>query len=293
MIDDGVEVYRSFWRRDCDDRAFMLGAVGIASVIVPRDDDFTLEVAAADVGRAASHLTQYEAENRPSPPPPPAPPLHPHAWAGCVGYAAWLLGVAYVISKGFVRLDAFDIGELDAARVQSGQWWRAWTALTLHVSGPHLVANLGAGIWFGYLAGRQLGVGVAWFLIVAAGGLANLVEGLFGPPWHQSVGASTAVFAALGLMSAYTWHERLALPQRWVQRWGPLVAGISLLGWLGTAGQHTDVMAHLLGFGIGVLLGAIAALPAVRRRLHDVPQWPGGLAAVAIMVIAWGLALAS
>jgi len=293
VIDDGVEVYRSFWRRDCDDRAFMLGAVGIASVIVPRDDDFTLEVAAADVGRAASHLTQYEAENRPSPPPPPAPPLHPHAWAGCVGYAAWLLGVAYVISKGFVRLDAFDIGELDAARVQSGQWWRAWTALTLHVSGPHLVANLGAGIWFGYLAGRQLGVGVAWFLIVAAGGLANLVEGLFGPPWHQSVGASTAVFAALGLMSAYTWHERLALPQRWVQRWGPLVAGISLLGWLGTAGQHTDVMAHLLGFGIGVLLGAIAALPAVRRRLHDVPQWPGGLAAVAIMVIAWGLALAS
>jgi membrane associated rhomboid family serine protease len=293
VIDDGVEVFRSFWRRDCEDRAFMLGAVGIASVIVLRDDHFTLEVAAADAGRAATHLTQYEAENLPPAPLPPAPPLHPHAWAGCVGYAAWLLGVAYAISKGLVRLDAFNIGELDAARVQSGQWWRAWTALTLHVSGPHLAANLGAGIWFGYLAGRQLGVGVAWFLIVAAGGLANLIEGLLGPPWHQSVGASTAVFAALGLMSAYTWRERLALPQRWVRRWGPLVAGISLLGWLGTAGQHTDVMAHLLGFGIGVLLGAIAALPAVRRRLHDVPQWPGGLGASAIMAVAWGLALAS
>jgi rhomboid protease GluP len=271
----------------------MLGAVGIASVIALRDDDFTLEVAAADAARAAAHLTQYEAENRPPEPLPPAPPLHSYAWAGCVGYAVWLLGVAYVISKGIVRLDAFDIGQLDAARVQSGQWWRAWTALTLHVSGPHLVANLGAGIWFGYLAGRQLGVGTAWFLIVVAGGLANLVEGLFGPPWHQSVGASTAVFAALGLMSAYTWRERLALPQRWVRRWGPLVAGISLLGWLGTAGQHTDVMAHLLGFGIGVLLGAIAALPAVRRPLHDVPQWPGGLGAIAIMAVAWGLALAS
>lgn len=293
VIDTGVEVYRSYWRRSCEDRAFMLGAVGIASTIVTRADRFCLEVAEHDAHRALAHLTEYEAENRPQAPPPPAPPLHAHAWAGCVGYAAWLLGVAYAISNGLVRLDAFHTGELDAARVQAGQWWRAWTALTLHLSGQHLAANLGAGIWFGYLAGRQLGVGVGWFLIVAGGGAANLLEGLFGPPWHQSVGASTAVFTALGLMSAYTWRERFRLPQSWVQRWGPLVAGIVLLGWLGTAGKETDIMAHLLGFGIGVLLGAAAALPAVTRRLHDLPQWPAGLAAMSILAVAWGLALVS
>lgn len=293
MIDAGVEVYRSYWRRNCEDRAFMLGAVGIASAIALRDEHFTLEVAGPEAQRALAHLAQYEAENRPVEPAPPVPPLHSGAWAGCVGYATWLLGVAYAISNGLVRLDAFNVGELDGARVQSGQWWRAWTALTLHVSGPHLAANLGAGIWFGYLAGRQLGVGVAWLLIVGAGGIANLLEGLFAPSWYQSVGASTAVFTALGLMSAYTWRERLQLPQRWVQRWGPLVAGIILLGWLGTAGEHTDVMAHLLGFGIGLLLGAVAALPAVRRHLHDVPQWPAGLAAMAILAAAWGAALAS
>lgn len=293
VTDTGVEVYRSYWRRDCEDRAFMLGAVGIASAIVLRAGRFSLEVAEPDAHLALANLTQYEAENRPPGPQPPAPPLHPNAWAGCVGYAAWLLGVEYVISNGLVRLDAFHTGELDAARVQAGQWWRAWTALTLHLSGPHLFANLGAGIWFGYLAGRQLGVGVAWLLIVAGGGIANLLEGLFGPPWHQSVGASTAVFTALGLMSAYTWRERLRLPQSWVQRWGPLVAGIVLLGWLGTAGKHTDIMAHVLGFGIGVLLGAIAALPAVTRRLHDLPQWPAGLAAMAILATAWSFALAS
>jgi len=293
VIENGVEVFRSFWRRDCEDRAFMLGAVGVASATVLRDGQFTLEVAPADVPRALGHLRQYEAENRPPEPPPPLPPLHPNAWVGCVVYTLCLLGVAYAISNGLVRLDAFHTGELDAARVQSGQWWRAWTALTLHLSGPHLAANLGAGIWFGYLAGRQLGVGVAWLLIVFGGGIANLLEGLFGPPWHQSVGASTAVFTALGLMAAYTWRDRLRLPQRWVQRWGPLVAGIVLLGWLGTAGKETDVMAHALGFGIGVLLGATAALPAVSRRLHDVRQWPAGLAAIAIMAAAWGLALAS
>lgn len=293
MIENGVEVYRSYWRRECEDRAFMLGAVGIVGAIVPREEQFALEVAPDDAPRALGHLSQYEAENQPPAPPPPAPPLHPNAWAGCVGYAAWLLGVAYVISNGLVRLDAFHTGELDAARVQSGQWWRAWTALTLHLSGPHLAANLGAGIWFGYLAGRQLGVGVAWLLIVLGGGIANLLEGLFGPPWHQSVGASTAVFTALGLMSAYTWRDRLRVPQRWVQRWGPLVAGIILLGWLGTAGKETDVMAHVLGFAIGVLLGATAALSAVSRRLHDLRQWPAALAAAAIMAAAWALALAS
>lgn len=271
----------------------MLGAVGIASQVVMRSEDFVLEVAAADAERALTQLAQYEAENVEAEPLPPPSPLHPHAWAGCLGYAAWLVGVAYVISNGLVRLDAFHTGELDAARVQGGQWWRAWTALTLHLSGPHLAANLGAGIWFGYLAGRQLGVGVAWLLIVAGGGIANLLEGLFGPPWHQSVGASTAVFTALGLMSAYTWRERLRPSERWVQRWGPLIAGIILLGWLGTAGKETDVMAHVLGFGIGVLLGATAALAVFSQRLHHVRQWPPALAANAIMAVAWALALAS
>jgi membrane associated rhomboid family serine protease len=293
VSENDVEVYRSLWRRDCEERAFMLGAVGIAGAVVLRDGLFTLEVAPADAPRALSHLSHYEAENRPAGPPPPLPPLHANAWVGCVGYASCLLGVAYAISNGLVRLDAFHTGELDAARVQSGQWWRAWTALTLHLSGPHLAANLGAGIWFGYLAARQLGVGVAWLLIVLGAGIANLLEGLLGPPWHQSVGASTAVFAALGLMSAYTWRDRLQSSQRWVQRWGPLVAGICLLGWLGTAGKETDVMAHLLGFGIGVLLGATAALPVVSRRLHDARQWPAGLATLAIMAGAWALALAS
>lgn len=292
VIEPGVEVFRSPSRRDCEDRAFMLGAVGIASVMAVQDEKYRLEVAAAEAPLALAHLRQYEVENRP-PEPLPRSPEHPKAWVGCAVYAAWLLGVAYIISSGLVGLDGFRVGELYAARVQSGQWWRAWTALTLHLSGPHLTANLAAGVWFGYLAGRQFGTGVAWLLIVIGAGLANLAEALAGPPWHRSVGASTAVFTALGMMAAYTWRERLRFRQGWVRRWGPLIAGVILLGWLGTAGKHTDVMAHILGFGIGVLLGWIAALPAVSCRLHRAPQWPAGLAAVAIMAAAWGFALAS
>jgi membrane associated rhomboid family serine protease len=248
-------------------------------------------VDAQDAAYAARHLAQYELENRPPPPPPPPPRLHPHAWAGSVLYVVTLVGVAYVVGNGLVRLDAFDRGTLECARVQAGEWWRAWTALTLHLDGPHLAANLGAGVWFGYLAARQLGVGTAWFLTVTGAALANLIEGLTGPPEHSAVGASTAVFTALGLMSAYSWRERFHLPQHWGRRWSPLVAGVILLGWTGSAGEGTDLVAHLAGFATGMLLGVAAATRASRRWLERIPQWLTGAAALAGIAIAWAFAL--
>jgi membrane associated rhomboid family serine protease len=219
--------------------------------------------------------------------------VYPHAWVGCLIYVLVLMGVTAALSHGLVRLDAFDVGELYAARVQAGQWWRAWTALTLHVDGPHLAANLAAGVWFGYLAARQMGAGSAWLLTVTGAGIANLLEGLLGPADHTSVGASTAVFAALGAMSAFSWRERLPLRQHWGRRWGPLVAGVILLGWTGSAGEGTDVVAHLAGFVVGAVLGATVALPPLQPYLRGVPQWLAGAAALACVALAWGCALAS
>lgn len=280
-------------RRDCEERLLVLTAVGVEGVVAHAQDGFLLQVAAADAGYAARHLLQYEAENRPPPPAPPPPRVYGYAWVGCAGYVLVLFGVAFALSNGLVRLDAFDLGELDAGRVQAGEWWRAWTALTLHLDGPHLAANLAAGVWFGYLAGRQMGAGTAWLLTVTGAGVANLLEGLLGPAEHRAVGASTAVFSALGAMAAYSWRERFALPQRWARRWGPLVAGVILLGWTGSAGEGTDVVAHLAGFAMGALLGATAALPRSQRWLSGVPQWLTGAAALASLAIAWGFALSS
>jgi membrane associated rhomboid family serine protease len=177
--------------------------------------------------------------------------------------------------------------------VQAGEWWRAWTALTLHLDGPHLAANLVAGVWFGYLAAAQMGGGTAWLLTVTGAGVANLIEGLLGPADHHSVGASTAVFAALGAMAAFSWRERFATPQRWARRWGPLIAGVVLLGWTGSAGEGTDVVAHVTGFAVGALLGATAALPRLRGLLRRVPQWAAGLAALGWLALAWWCALRS
>lgn len=286
-----VEVYRSRRRAGCDERAFVLAALGIPSRVIAYDGRFLLQVSEEDESRATAELSEYEAENAKARPVAPPPPLHRNAWVGCAIYAAWLFGVAYMISNGLVRLDAFARGDLYGAGVQGGQWWRAWTALTLHLSGAHLAGNLIAGLWFGYLAGGQFGPGTAWLLIVVGGGLANLVEGLMAPLWYRSAGASTAVFTALGLMAAHTWRRGKDGEQGRLRRWGPLGAGIVLLAWLGFAGKHTDVLAHLLGFGFGVMLGWGVAQPWIDRHLPRMRQWPAGLAALGIMIAAWGCAL--
>ena len=119
-----------------------------------------------------------------------------------------------------------------------------------------------------------------------------MLEAVLGPATHQSVGASTAVFTALGLMAAHSWRTRLPLRLSWARRWAPLVAGAVLLGWLGTAGEGTDVVAHVMGFIVGCLFGATAGRPAVARILDRVPQSLAGTIALASLAVAWAFALA-
>ena len=250
---------------------------------------FSLWVDPANAPAAYGHLLQYQHESqRPPPAPPVAPrPLYTGAWIGSAVYGLVLLGVALAISRGWGRLDAFEIGELDPGLVRQGQWWRAWTALTLHLDAAHITANLLAGAWFGYLAGRLLGPGTAWALVVLGAGLANGLEALLAAADHRAVGASTAVFTALGLLAAYSWRERHLMTLPPARRYGPLFAGVILLGWLGTSGEHTDVMAHLLGFAVGGLLGALIAAQRLQRLWRRLPQWVGGGVALGTLGLAW------
>lgn len=300
-----VEIYRSRRLAACDERAFMLHAVGIGSAISRDTGGYALLVEPQDAPVALEHLRRYEierlAQRRPAPPP---LKLHEGAWLGSLIYVLIIVGVALIIANGLWRLDAFDVGDLDAGRVRAGQWWRVWTALTLHLDGPHLAANAAAGVWFGYLAARLVGTGRAWLLVVLGAGMANWIEALLAPAAHRAVGASTAVFTALGLLSGYSWRAGQASWQRWALRWGPLVAGLVLLAWTGTGGkslddpgsdtgQSVDVAAHVLGFAVGLLAGAAASLAKVAAVLDRVPQWLAGAIACAVIAVSWMLALGS
>lgn len=153
-------------------------------------------------------------------------------------------------------LDLYELGTAHAASIRDGQWWRTITALTLHAGPVHLLSNLAIGGTFIILLCRELGSGMAWSLLLASGTIGNLINAWVQSPDHRSVGASTAVFGAVGILAAIKLvRDRHNLQRRWFI---PVAAGLALLAILGTEGKQTDLGAHLFGFGTGVLFGMAA-----------------------------------
>lgn len=268
----------------------MLHAVGIASQTAWNGEAWALYVAAADESAATAQLRRYDHENPPRGRPAPPEPLHRGAWLGSLAYAGIVLLVGFLAGGSAFNADWFEVGALRTEPVRSGEFWRAVTALTLHVDVGHLLSNLGFGTVFGLLAGQLLGPGVAWGSVLAAAAAANLLNAGIQPEMHASVGASTAVFATLGLLAAYAWRRRSGASERRAYRWAPLVAGVFLLAFTGAGGEHTDVLAHLTGFAMGALAGVLhAAWPAPRGAAAQVLA---GSASIAIVAAAWACALA-
>jgi membrane associated rhomboid family serine protease len=161
-----------------------------------------------------------------------------------------------------------------------GEWWRAATALTLHADAGHAAGNavaLGLLLW---ALARRLGPGPATWLALGAGLAGNAATALVTRGGHLSVGASTAVFGALGALTV------LHAPRR--QAWLALASGVALLGMLGT-GERSDLFAHLFGFVAGVAEGWALRRAAPPRRSLAQPVL--ALAAAVPLALAWWRAL--
>jgi len=124
-----------------------------------------------------------------------------------------------------------------------------------------------------------------------AGAAGNALDMWISPPWHRAVGASTAVFAGLGLLAGFGWGRRLSLRERRFYRWAPLTAGVSLLALLGAGNERVDVLGHLLGFLAGTGLGWAFARTGVPRSRSAAFQVITGGAAFLIIGAAWFAAL--
>ncbi len=208
-----------------------------------------------------------------------------------MGYAAVLVLVAVLRRQEVFDFDWFSAGKTHAGLIRHGQWWRAVTALTLHADLAHLFGNIIIGGLIGLFAGQLLGSGLAWFSILIAGTAGNLLNAWIRQPDHTSVGASTAVFAALGILAAYAWRRRLRRQAPGLARWAPLVGGAVLLSLLGTGGVRTDVAAHVTGFLSGLLLGTLYGSLGDRVVLSMGRQVLLGILALAVLALAWSLAL--
>lgn len=241
--------------------ALVLDSRYIPCCIEPDGTGWQLLVPPEHVESARAELSIYESKNRLWPPSLPPPrklientlPSVSVLLLLAIFHNLTLLGIA---TPDHGIIDFNEIGAAHAEMIREGEWWRLVTALTLHSDQAHLLSNLAIGGVFIILLCRELGSGLTWSLLLGTGILGNLLNACLQPPAHRSIGASTAVFGAVGLMAAISAvRYRHNLYRRWFI---PVASGAALLAILGTEGKHTDLGAHLSGFAFGLLAGWLA-----------------------------------
>jgi membrane associated rhomboid family serine protease len=263
----------------------------------PRLGGASLLVPARSFTASLEELRLYEKENRGWPPfQPLSAPIVENTLATIS--VLILLATFHNITlldlpiAGHEAVDWVAIGNAHAEKILHGEWWRLITALTLHADWLHLVSNLSIGGLFIIFLCREVGSGMAWSLLLASGILGNLANAFFQMPDHRSVGASTLVFGAVGILGAISvLRYRKELRKRWPL---PIAAAMALLALLGTEGKQTDLGAHLFGFVFGILLGfgaefIIERLGRPGRRVNAILA----CLCVALVAVAWWSALFS
>jgi membrane associated rhomboid family serine protease len=289
MDEDLRVVFESRNRQSCADRALVLESVQIPHQLHDDGLSCALIVPAHYSAQAASELRLYDEENPPVHRKVPQRTDYYDALPGLVGYVLVVCLVAGMAGYSYFQSNWFVAGRVDGELIRHGELWRLFTALTLHADIKHLLSNLVFGVFFGLFAGRLLGSGVAWLTIVLAAATANALNTLMLDIGHRSIGASTAVFAALGVVAGYVWFRRLMSQERWSNRYGPIVGGLALLMYTGTGGPNTDVGAHLFGFVCGFGAGYVLSRRSIPRDSRT--QLVAGGIALGLVFFSWVIAL--
>ena len=276
-------------RPRADEWAVVLAALDVPCLLREGPDGWTITVSPADAAAARAALDAYDAENvEEVERPPVVEPSRPLSLAGV--YVALLLLAVFALSGSRAGHSAwFARGSADARLIVSGEWWRTVTALTLHADAPHVLGNAIAAALLVSVVCQALGVGLGLWLVLLSGAVGNLLTAVAQRGEHVSLGASTAVFGAIGILAAlrFTTPERVQLGRR--RRWVIAAAVLLLLVLFGT-GPDIDVLAHLFGLLAGVGVGLPSAL-LVRQPPRATVQWPLVVATAAAVASAWWWAL--
>jgi rhomboid protease GluP len=274
-------VRRAANRAQAEEWAYVLTALGILHEIREEGGEHAVAVLPEDAAAAERALDAHEAERA-------RPAARAEREYGpsllWLAYAALLASFHFVTGQRDESVVWFARGSSQADAVLRGEWWRTATALTLHADYAHAVGNLVAGAVLLWALARRIGPAAAAWIALGSGILGNLLTAAVVRRGYVSVGASTAVFGALGALSMLqaVARRRMALIA--------LGAGAALLGLLGT-GHDADLFAHLFGFAAGGVLG-LAASPLARnppRRTFLQPLL--ALGALAALALCWRVAL--
>ena len=260
----------------------VLEAAAIDCEVVWTEAEWVIHVAPNLAVAAQEEISAYETVNRDWPPPEPGavPPAQRKTFASLSSWwVAGFLAAFYAWLGPYAHdNDVLSAAAMERAAIDSGEWWRLVTALTIHGDASHLVGNMVSIGLFGMAVCSLVGPGLAWLaiLIAAVGGNALAVS--LQSAHSVSVGASTACFAALGILCGHRTMAILSasLNSRVVsgRMWLAVGSGLALLGILGT-GPNSNLAAHAFGFLCGLVVGVplfYAARCKIRSGWHQFVQ---------------------
>jgi rhomboid protease GluP len=207
----------------------------------------------------------------------PPPPIRDPAIArsrDAISPLFWALAVIGIYWGEIAHPAWVRLGVLDSDAVfHHGEWWRVGTALFLHADAAHLISNGLSGIIVFSAVVATFGRWRGWLTLLVASLLGNVASAAinYSAP-YRSLGASTAVFAAVGLLTGRAISLAAKSParaHRWRAMFVPFAAGATVLALFGAGGVQIDVMAHLTGFLGGAFCGYVVYRSA---RLHTLSE---------------------
>jgi len=270
----------------------VLASAGIPFETEKRMGRWSILVEDDDTYHAQNILNEYSNENRVEEKPAHiVGDLFPKTLSGL--WAGMIFVVVYIAAGSGKNLDVFieNFGA-SASLIIHGEYYRTAIALLFHGDAAHLAGNVAGIVFFGTAVCGITGWGAGWLMILVSGIAGNLLNAFFYQAGHISIGASTAVFGAVGILSGYQFTNRAKQSGQsgWKKSaWLPLACGLALLAFLG-AGEYTDIMAHLFGFASGLLLGVGYSL-FILRPLSSVFQYTSIMIVFGVLVFSWAQGL--
>ena len=153
--------------------------------------------------------------------------------------------------------------------VENGEYYRLFTCMFLHFGIQHLFNNMLCLLFLGDLLEKLAGKW-RYLVIYFAGGLgssaASVYYDLRTENYAVSAGASGAIFAVIGALVFLAVINRGSIPSVSRRRLY-LMAALSVFQ--GFSSQGVDNVAHVAGFILGFLLGAVLM---GRQRVKQVPD---------------------
>jgi len=264
----------------------ILAASDIRAEVKKAPTGWKIHVLDGDELTALDAVKQYFRDNPHSDSPCVSSPVE--NWSFFSGWAVAFVLLAFYVAAEMNGAHALLVAEFgsSARTIVNGQWYRTITALMLHRDVLHLVGNMAAMIVFTSAVAAVTGGGVGGFMILLAGMTGNLWNAFFYRSSHCSVGASTAVFGAIGILAALGFGLKIGRSGRRLSACLPLFGGFCLLAFLGGPGERVDIMAHLFGFAAGIVIG-LGYTVFRRQVVAPVSQAVCLMATLGMVAMAW------